>query len=81
MRLYRGGEEPQSGGLQQNSAIIKVTQNIAKSMAYIKLGGDFSKVHVTASTSQPVAFDGHLSICGHLKGLRNKSQKSRPVNF
>ena len=30
---------------------------------------------MTASTSQPVAFIGQLSILGHLTGLRNKPQK------
>ena len=33
-----------------------------------ELGGDFSKVG--ACTSQPVAFNGHLSTYGHLADLR-----------
>ena len=32
---------------------------------------------VAAYSSQPVAYNGHLSVCGHLTGLRNKSQRNQ----
>ena len=32
---------------------------------------------VVACTSQPVAFNGHLSTRGRLKGLRNKPQQKQ----
>ena len=88
MHFYRNGREPQSAGLQQSSAIFKVkwsrlrphcTQNVTKHMAklmgYIinELGGISGKVAVC--TSQPVAFNGYPSTCGHLTNLRNKPQQ------
>ena len=50
-------------------------------MAYIinQLYSDFQRGHytlnATACTSQPVAFNGHLSTQGCLTGLRNKPQQ------
>ena len=32
---------------------------------------------VVACTSQPVVFNGHLSTCGRLTGLRNKPQQKQ----
>ena len=36
---------------------------------------------MAAYTNQPVTFNGHLSICGCLTGLRNKSKQNKPDNF
>ena len=32
---------------------------------------------VVACTSRPVAFNGHMSTCGHLTGLRNNPQQKQ----
>ena len=37
--------------------------------------------NVTACTSQPVAFNGHLNTHEHLTGLRNKPQQKQTINF
>ena len=83
--------EPQSGGLVRSSVILKVnglqegpialklSQKIAKCMAYSVSSTSrvviFSKV--AAYTSQPVAFNGHLSTRGRLTNLRNKPQQKQ----
>ena len=56
---------------------LKLSQNIAKSMAYIIIQsyGDFQQG--VACTSQPVAFNGHPSTRGRLTGLRNKPQRKQ----
>ena len=54
-----------------------MSQNIAKSMAYIidQSCGDFQQGG--ACTSQPVTFNEQLSTRGHLTGLRNTPQQKQ----
>ena len=54
-----------------------MSQNIAKTMAYIMNSQVVIFSKVAACTSQPVAFNEHPSTHGRLRGLRNKPQKKQ----
>ena len=64
--------------LQGGPIALRLSQNIAKSMAYISSTSHMViSSRVVACTSRPVASNGHPSTHGRLTGLRNKPQQKQ----